>query len=87
MYADQVKVGPVSATRQAVEVATAMADNFAHQHNDGLMGLGFGNANTVPPQQQRTFVENVRDQLRLSLFAVTLRSVVLYIYSSLLLHE
>jgi aspergillopepsin I len=73
VYSDKVKVGGVTATAQAVEAATSVAHSFLVQKNDGLLGLGFGRTNTVTPEKQQTFFENVKSQLKEPLFTVSLK--------------
>ncbi|KAF2094626.1 aspartic protease pep1 [Rhizodiscina lignyota] len=75
VFADTVVVGGVTATRQAVEAATSVSASFTQDTNvDGLMGLAFSPLNTVQPQQQRTFFDNVKSTLDTALFAADLIS-------------
>lgn len=73
VFADRVKVGGVTATRQAVEAATSISAQFIEEHSDGLLGLGFGNTNTIKPTKQPTFFENIKPSLKEPLFTVTLK--------------
>lgn len=73
VFADRVKVGGVTATRQAVEAATSVSAQFIEEHSDGLLGLGFGNTNTIKPTKQPTFFENIKPSLKEPLFTVTLK--------------
>lgn len=47
---------------QAVEVADILSDQFAQGAGDGLLGLAFGNINTVKPKAVSTPVENMISQ-------------------------
>ena len=70
---DQVDVGGITATRQAVEIATAVSSAFvSDENNDGLLGLAFGVINTVQPKSQQTFFESVADQLEEKAFTADL---------------
>jgi aspergillopepsin I len=70
---DVVNVGGASATKQAVELATAISSAFvSDENNDGLLGLAFGSINTVQPTQQKSFFENIADQLDEKLFTADL---------------
>ena len=72
---DTVQVGDVTATRQAVELATAVSSSFVQDTNtDGLLGLSFSNLNTVKPQRQTTFFDTVMPQLAMPVFSVDLRN-------------
>lgn len=80
VFADRVKVGGVTATRQAVEAATSISAQFIEEHSDGLLGLGFGNTNTIKPTKQPTFFENIKPSLKEPLFTVTLKKNATGIY-------
>ena len=70
---DQVAVGGITATRQAVELATAVSSAFvADENNDGLLGLAFGKINTIQPTGQKTLFESVADQLEEKAFTADL---------------
>ena len=51
---DTVKIGHISVENQAVELATKVSSSFQNQKSSGLLGLGFGNLNTVQPRQAAT---------------------------------
>ncbi|KAI9710744.1 MAG: Type I transmembrane sorting receptor [Bogoriella megaspora] len=74
VYADTVVVGPVTATRQAVEAATSISSEFVSDtNNDGLLGLAFSTLNTVTPTRQTTFFDTVKSTLTSPLFAADLK--------------
>lgn len=71
---DVVNVGGASFNAQAVEIATAVTQQFVDdQANDGLMGLAFSKLNTVQPQQQKTFLDNVASSLAQPVFTADLK--------------
>lgn len=51
---DTVKIGDISVGNQAVELATKVSSSFQNQTSSGLLGLAFGNINTVEPRQVKT---------------------------------
>ena len=74
VYADTVKVGATTATSQAVELAQSISAQFQNDvNNDGLLGLGFDQINTVTPDKQKTFFTNVKGTLAAPLFTVDLK--------------
>ncbi|KAI1343158.1 secreted aspartic proteinase precursor [Xylariaceae sp. FL0016] len=74
VYTDIVNIGGVSFRRQAVEAANKVSDQFKQdENNDGLVGLGFSNINTVSPESQKTFFDNVKGSLGSPIFAADLK--------------
>jgi aspergillopepsin I len=73
VFMDRVRLGSVTAPEQAVEAATQISTQFYQQHSDGLLGLGFGKTNTIKPQKQKTFFENIKDSLKQPIFTVSLK--------------
>lgn len=70
---DKVTIGGVTANKQAVELAEQVSSSFLQGRNlDGLLGLGFSSINTVQPQQQKTFWENILPELEQELFTADL---------------
>ena len=73
VYADKVVIGGATATSQAVQAATSISSEFISEHSDGLLGLGFGSSNTIKPEKQPTFFENIMPSLEQPLFTVSLK--------------
>ncbi|PQE09138.1 aspartic endopeptidase Pep1 aspergillopepsin F protein [Rutstroemia sp. NJR-2017a WRK4] len=74
LYYDVVGVEGIWVMQQAVEIATEVSKNLAHNSaSDGVLGLGFSNLNKVRPERQKTFFENAKLQLELPLFAAILK--------------
>jgi hypothetical protein len=71
---DTVVIGGATVTSQAVELATAVSQSFVQDtSNNGLVGLAFSKLNTVQPQQQKTFFDNVMPSLAEPVFTADLR--------------
>lgn len=76
VYADRVIVGGVTATSQAVEVATSVsagAGGQAFKGTDGLLGLASSSINTVSPRAATTWFDTVKGGLDAQLFTATLK--------------
>jgi Eukaryotic aspartyl protease len=70
---ETVKIGDASVTSQAVELATSASSSFVDSNNDGLLGLAFSSLNTVSPNPQKTFYDNIKSSLADPVFAVDLK--------------
>jgi len=71
---DTVDIGGVIVENQAVELATDVTSSFVEDiQSNGLLGLAFSKLNTVQPQQQKTFFDNVLPTLAEPLFTADLR--------------
>jgi hypothetical protein len=71
---DTVDIGGATVTDQAIEMATAVSQSFTEDsNNNGLVGLAFSKLNTVKPQQQKTFFDNVMPSLAEPVFTADLR--------------
>lgn len=74
VYKDDVKLGSLEALDFSVQAAEDVPATFVSQKpRDGILGLGFGNINTVKPTPQPTFFETIKNQLDNPLFATSLR--------------
>ncbi|OAA69733.1 penicillopepsin [Cordyceps fumosorosea ARSEF 2679] len=72
---DVVEIGGAAVPRQAIELATNVSGQFLQDtNNDGLLGLAFGSINTVQPQKQKTFFENIMPSLAEPVFTADLRA-------------
>ncbi|KAI1420354.1 aspartic peptidase domain-containing protein [Xylaria sp. FL1777] len=72
---DVVNIGGAEVQAQAIELATAVTQSFVDDTStDGLLGLAFSSINTVQPQQQKTFFDNVMSSLAEPLFTADLRA-------------
>lgn len=71
---DTVNIGGATVTKQAIELATAISTTFVQDTmSNGLVGLAFSELNTVKPQKQKTFFDNVIPSLAEPLFTADLR--------------
>lgn len=70
---DTVNIGGATVTSQAVELATAISGSFIEDpSSDGLVGLAFSALNSVQPQPQKTFFENIMPDLEQPVFTADL---------------
>lgn len=75
VYIDNVSIGGVKVTTQAVESAKDVSFEFTfNSAQSGLLGLAFEVLNTVEPNQQATFFDNVKGVLEHPLFTVDLKA-------------
>ncbi|WYZ44725.1 hypothetical protein EsH8_VIII_000041 [Colletotrichum jinshuiense] len=71
---DVVDIGGAVVQEQAIEMATAVSQQFVEDtSNNGLLGLAFSKLNTVKPQAQKTFFDNVMPSLAEPVFTADLR--------------
>lgn len=74
VYKDKVQLGETSFDEQAVQSAVHVSYAIAQDSfSSGILGMAFGEANTVRPTQQKTYLENVQDDLEQPLFTVNLQ--------------
>ena len=59
---DDINVGGLIVKGQAIELADNLSTQFASGSGDGLLGLAFGNINTVQPTPVKTPVESMISQ-------------------------
>lgn len=55
-------IGSITIENQAIELANTLSTQFLQGAGDGLLGLAFGNINTVKPSPVQTPVENMISQ-------------------------
>ncbi len=71
---ETVNIGGATVTKQAVEIATDVAQSFTQDvNNEGLVGLAFSQLNTVQPVPQKTFLDNILPSLKEPVFTADLR--------------
>lgn len=59
---DNVTIGGLTIKNQAIELAKTMSDQFVQGAGDGLLGLAWGNINSVKPNPVQTPVQNMITQ-------------------------
>jgi len=71
---DLVDIGGATVTQQAIGLPTSVAESFVSDTaSNGLVGLAFSKLNTIRPQQQKTFFDNVVGDLVQPIFAANLK--------------
>jgi aspergillopepsin I len=74
VYVDRVSIENLTVPKQAVGVATSVSRTFVQDGEvDGLLGLGFTLLNSITPNPQKTWFDNIRANLSAPLFATALR--------------
>ncbi|QGI93565.1 hypothetical protein CEK26_006634 [Fusarium fujikuroi] len=74
VYTDKVQVGKTYVNKQAVESATEVSDGIAaDKFSHGIMGLAMSSLNTVRPTAQKTYFQNVQDNLAVPVFTANLQ--------------
>lgn len=74
VWSDKVVIGGVTATSQAVGVATYVSDNIVQDTQlDGLLGLGFAEGDTIRPSGQPLWFDQVKTSLPAALFTADLK--------------
>ncbi|SCN97523.1 probable aspartic proteinase precursor [Fusarium fujikuroi] len=67
-------VGKTYVNKQAVESATEVSDGIAaDKFSHGIMGLAMSSLNTVRPTAQKTYFQNVQDNLAVPVFTANLQ--------------
>lgn len=56
---DDVTIGDITIEHQAIELANKVSSQFQNMSSSGLLGLAWGNINTVTPRQVKTPVDNM----------------------------
>lgn len=72
---DTVDIGGATVDKQAIGIPTTVSRSFIEDvHSNGLVGLGFSKINTIRPQKQKTFFDNVLPDLSQPVFTASLKS-------------
>ncbi|KAF7589768.1 hypothetical protein BBP40_003876 [Aspergillus hancockii] len=72
---DTVNIGGAVVKSQAIGLPDKVSDAFIEDTtSNGLVGLGFSSLNTVKPNRQKTFFENIADSLQEPVLTVTLKA-------------
>ncbi len=72
---DTVDIGGATVEKQAIGIPNAVSQSFTQDVNsNGLVGLGFSKINTIKPQKQKTFFDNVLPNLSQPVFTASLKA-------------
>lgn len=74
VYTDRVQIGNTFFATQAIESAINVSHDIGDDtFSSGLLGAAFSAANTVRPDQQKTYLDNIKDQLVKPVFTANLK--------------
>ncbi|TWU75733.1 hypothetical protein ED733_000381 [Metarhizium rileyi] len=74
VYTDRVQIGSTYVDKQAVQVATNVTEDLTQDNFvSGILGMANSAANTVRPTPQRTYIDNIKNDLALPLFTANLK--------------
>lgn len=72
---DVVDIGGATVDKQAIGIPNTVSRSFTEDvHSNGLVGLGFSKINTIKPQKQKTFFDNVLPDLSQPVFTASLKA-------------
>jgi aspergillopepsin I len=78
---DTVDIGGATVARQAIGLPTEVSESFSgDSESDGLVGLAFTALNTFRPQQQKTFLDNIAEDLSEPVFTAQLKAAETGVY-------
>jgi hypothetical protein len=72
VFLDVLTIGGVTASSQAVESVVDFLPPFAEVFRSGIVGMAMDKNNTVRPIKQKTFFDNIKDQLAMPLVTADL---------------
>ncbi|KAL7934953.1 aspartic peptidase domain-containing protein [Trichoderma chlorosporum] len=74
VYKDRVQIGDTFFDQQSIESAIQVSDDISDDtFSSGLLGAASSAGNTVRPTKQKTYLENIKDQLAKPLFTANLK--------------
>ncbi|RFU75768.1 aspartic ase [Trichoderma arundinaceum] len=74
VYKDRVQIGNTFFDQQAVESATQISEEISDDtFSSGLLGAAASSANTVRPDKQLTYLDNIKNQLAKPVFTANLK--------------
>lgn len=74
VYQDIVRIGDTSYAKQGVEVAISVSPEIAADtFSSGILGMASSEANTVRPDPQVTYIQNILPELELPIFTANLK--------------
>ncbi|EHK15313.1 uncharacterized protein TRIVIDRAFT_196192 [Trichoderma virens Gv29-8] len=74
VYKDRVQIGNTFFDQQAIESAIRVSDDISDDtFASGLLGAAGSAGNTVRPDKQKTYLDNIKDQLAKPLFTANLK--------------
>ncbi|KAF7513064.1 hypothetical protein GJ744_011330 [Endocarpon pusillum] len=72
---DTVDVGGATVEKQAIGIPNTVSRSFTEDVNsNGLVGLGFSKINTIKPERQKTFFDNIQPKLSQPVWTASLRA-------------
>lgn len=72
---DSVDIGGATVDGQAIGVPDQVSQSFTEdKHSSGLVGLGFSKINTIKPEKQKTFFDNIMNDLAQPVFTASLKA-------------
>lgn len=72
---ETVDIGGATVDKQAVGTPDIVSQSFVDDvHSNGLVGLGFSKINTMKPEKQKTFFDNILPDLTEPVFTASLKS-------------
>ncbi|KAK5989820.1 Endothiapepsin [Cladobotryum mycophilum] len=74
VYRDRVQIGDTSFDRQAVQSAVQISLDIANDDfSSGIIGMANSKANTINPDKEQTYMDNIKDQLEMPVFTANLQ--------------
>lgn len=74
VYVDKAAIGPVHFDRQAIQIADSFSSQIAgDDFFSGILGMASSSANTVAPNKQLTFLDNIKNSLANPIFTANLQ--------------